>query len=95
MQFIDLAAQQARIRHNIDARIKAVLDHGCYIMGPEIKELEELFCSFTGAKHCITCASGTDALLMPLMAWATMSKAGQCMYGLTPPALSPKPRTEV
>ena len=69
MQFIDLAAQQARIRSNIDARIKAVLDHGKYIMGPEIAELEELFCAFTGSRHCITCASGTDALLMPLMAW--------------------------
>lgn len=69
MQFIDLAAQQARIRASIDARIKAVLDHGKYIMGPEVAELEELFCAFTGARHCITCASGTDALLMPLMAW--------------------------
>lgn len=69
MQFIDLAAQQARIRNSIDARIKAVLDHGKYIMGPEVAELEELFCTFTGARHCITCASGTDALLMPLMAW--------------------------
>lgn len=69
MQFIDLAAQQARIRDRIDARIKAVLDHGKYIMGPEVAELEELFCAFTGARHCITCASGTDALLMPLMAW--------------------------
>lgn len=69
MQFIDLAAQQTRIRNRIDARIKAVLNHGTYIMGPEVGELESLFCSFTGAKHCITCASGTDALLMPLMAW--------------------------
>jgi dTDP-4-amino-4,6-dideoxygalactose transaminase len=69
MQFIDLAAQQARIRSEIDCRIKTVLDHGKYIMGPEIQELEETLCAFTGAKHCITCASGTDALLMPLMAW--------------------------
>ncbi|WP_165176255.1 DegT/DnrJ/EryC1/StrS family aminotransferase [Desulfovibrio sp. ZJ369] len=66
MQFIALAAQQARIRSRIDARIKAVLDHGKYIMGPEVAELEELFCTFTGSRHCITCASGTDALLMPL-----------------------------
>lgn len=78
MQFIDLAAQQARIRQNIDTRIKAVLDHGKYIMGPEIKELEKLFCSFTGAKHCITCASGTDALLMPLMAWGI--KEGDAVF---------------
>lgn len=69
MQFIDLAAQQARIRSRIDARIKAVLDHGNYIMGPEVAELEARFCEFTGARHCVTCASGTDALLMPLMAW--------------------------
>ena len=69
MQFIDLAAQQARIRSQIDARIKAVLDHGKYIMGPEVAELEAGLCAFTGARHCITCASGTDALLMPLMAW--------------------------
>ncbi len=68
MQFIDLAAQQKLIRKLIDERIKTVLDHGHYIMGPEIQELEEVFCEFTGAKHCITCASGTDALLMPLMA---------------------------
>ena len=78
MQFIDLTAQQARIRQNIDLRIKAVLDHGKYIMGPEIKELEDLLCSFTGAKHCITCASGTDALLMPLMAWGI--KEGDAVF---------------
>ena len=69
MQFIDLAAQQSHIRASIDARIKLVLDHGKYIMGPEVYELEEQLCKFTGARHCITCASGTDALLMPLMAW--------------------------
>ena len=69
MQFIDLATQQARIREDVERRIKTVLDHGKYIMGPEIKELEELLCSFTGARHCITCSSGTDALLMALMAW--------------------------
>lgn len=69
MQFIDLAAQQARIRDKIDRRIKTVLDHGNYIMGPEITELEAVLCEFSGAKHCITCASGTEALLMPLMAW--------------------------
>ncbi len=69
MQFIDLAAQQARIRGSLDARIKAVLDHGHYIMGPEVAELEARLCAFTGARHCIACASGTDALLMPLLAW--------------------------
>lgn len=78
MQFIDLAKQQSRIRGAIDARIKAVLDHGNYIMGPEVRELEALFCSFTGAKHCITCSSGTDALLMPLMAWGI--KQGDAVF---------------
>lgn len=69
MQFIDLNSQQERIRHDLERRILSVLDHGKYIMGPEVAELEAALCSFTGAKHCVTCASGTDALLMPLMAW--------------------------
>ena len=67
--FIDLKAQQERIRPQIEARIKKVLDHCQYIMGPEIEELEEKLTEFTGAKHAITCSSGTDALLMTLMAW--------------------------
>lgn len=69
MQFIDLKAQQSRIKDKIDNRIQDVLNHGKYIMGPEVKELEEKLASFAGTKHCITCSSGTDALLMPLMAW--------------------------
>ena len=68
MQFIDLAAQQAPIREKIEARIKAVLDHGRYIMGPEVYELEEKLAEYVGVKHCISCSSGTDALLIPLMA---------------------------
>ncbi|MCC5960520.1 MAG: DegT/DnrJ/EryC1/StrS aminotransferase family protein [Rhodobacteraceae bacterium] len=68
MQFIDLAAQQARIRSQIDARISAVLDHGSYIMGPEVVELEQQLADFCGAKHCISCANGTDALQLALMA---------------------------
>ena len=68
MQFIDLAAQQAPIREKIEARIKAVLDHGRYIMGPEVNELEENLAEYVGVKHCISCSSGTDALLIPLMA---------------------------
>ena len=67
--FIDLKAQQERIRPQIEARIKRVLDHGQYIMGPEIKELEGKLVEFTGAKHALTCSSGTDALLMILMGW--------------------------
>lgn len=68
MQFIDLAAQQARIREKIDARIAAVLDHGAYILGPEVAELETELARFCGAKHAITCANGTDALQLALMA---------------------------
>ena len=68
MQFIDLAAQQKRIRAGIDRRIGQVLDHGKYIMGSEVFELEALLAEYVGTGHCITCASGTDALLMALMA---------------------------
>jgi len=67
--FVDLAAQQARIRERIDAAIAGVLDHGNYIMGPEVAELERRLAGFCGARHAIGCASGTDALLMPLLAW--------------------------
>lgn len=69
MQFIDLAAQQARIKDKIDTRIQAVLAHGHYILGPEVSELEEKLAAFTGAKHCITCANGTDALQIAQMAF--------------------------
>ena len=68
MQFIALAVQQTPIRKKIEARIKAVLDHGKYIMGPEVYEFEEKLAEYVGVKHCISCSSGTDALLIPLMA---------------------------
>ena len=68
MDFIDLKAQQELIRDKIDLRIKNILDHGKYIMGPEIDELEEKLSSYVGVKHCISCSSGTDALLMSLLA---------------------------
>lgn len=68
MQFIDLAAQQARIKDKIDAGIQKVLDHGQYILGPEVSELEEKLAAFTGSKYCITCANGTDALQIAQMA---------------------------
>jgi len=68
LQFIDLQAQQERIREKVDARIKAVLDHGAYIMGPEIAEFEAALSRFCGAKHSISCANGTDALALILMA---------------------------
>lgn len=69
MQFIDLVAQQSRIREKIEAGIQAVLNHGQYILGPEVSELEEKLAAFTGAKHCITCANGTDALQIAQMAF--------------------------
>jgi UDP-2-acetamido-2-deoxy-ribo-hexuluronate aminotransferase len=68
MEFIDLKSQYRVLRDSIDARIQAVLNHGCYIMGPEVKELEQRLAQFTGAKHCVTVSSGTDALLIALMA---------------------------
>ncbi|EGF10396.1 pleiotropic regulatory protein DegT [Neisseria bacilliformis ATCC BAA-1200] len=68
MQFIDLAAQQARIKEQIDAGIQKVLAHGQYILGPEVAELEEKLAAFCGAKYCIGVANGTDALQIALMA---------------------------
>lgn len=69
MQFIDLAAQQARIKDKIDANLQKVLAHGQYILGPEVTELEEKLAAFTGSKHCITVANGTDALQIAQMAF--------------------------
>ena len=69
MQFIDLAAQQQRIRDKVEGRIRAVLDHNKYIMGPEIATLESELASYTGTRHAISCASGTDALLLAFLAY--------------------------
>lgn len=66
--FIDLKTQYQTLKPLIQARIDAVLEHGQYIMGPEVMELEDKLAAFTGAKHCIAVASGTEALLMSLMA---------------------------
>ncbi len=66
--FIDLKAQYRALQPQIQARINTVLEHGQYIMGPEVRELEARLEAFTGAKHCITVASGTEALLISLMA---------------------------
>jgi UDP-2-acetamido-2-deoxy-ribo-hexuluronate aminotransferase len=68
IEFIDLKAQYAALRDEIAVRMQKVLDHGQYIMGPEVKELEAALVAHTGAKHCITVASGTEALLISLMA---------------------------
>lgn len=68
MQFIDLKAQYRAIKAEIDVRIQRVLDHGQFIMGPEVRELEERLEAYTGARHCVAVASGTEALLISLMA---------------------------
>lgn len=68
IEFIDLKAQYRALKSSIDARIQRVLDHGQYIMGPEVRELEAALEAYSGARHCITVASGTDALLISLMA---------------------------
>lgn len=68
-QFIDLGAQQKLIRSKIDKAISNVLNHGIYIMGPEVKELEKNLSDYTGAQNVISCANGTDALSIVLMAW--------------------------
>jgi UDP-2-acetamido-2-deoxy-ribo-hexuluronate aminotransferase len=66
--FIDLKSQYARIKPEVQARINAVLDHGQYIMGPEVAELEQALQAWSGARHCVTVSSGTEALLISLMA---------------------------
>jgi dTDP-4-amino-4,6-dideoxygalactose transaminase len=69
MQFIDLKAQYQHLKTRIDKRIQTVLDHGKYIMGPEVQELEEKLAEYVGVKHAITCANGTDALQLCMMAF--------------------------
>ena len=69
MQFIDLVAQQDRIKNKLNVNIQKVLAHGQYILGPEVHELEEKLAAYTGAKYCITCANGTDALQIAQMAF--------------------------
>lgn len=69
IEFIDLKAQQSRIKAEIDAGIQRVLAHGQYILGPEVTELEERLAAYVGAKYCITCANGTDALQIAQMAF--------------------------
>lgn len=73
MEFIDLKAQYQASRELINRRIQTVLDHGQYIMGPEVAELEARLAQYTGARHCITVSSGTEALLISLMALGVKS----------------------
>ena len=68
MQFIDLISQKERIRERLMQRLEAIVDSAQYIMGPEVAELEKQLAAYVGTKHCVSCSSGTDALLMPLMA---------------------------
>ncbi|MFS8977848.1 DegT/DnrJ/EryC1/StrS family aminotransferase [Cupriavidus necator] len=68
IEFIDLKTQQARIKYRLDAGIQRVLAHGQYILGPEVEELEQRLAHYTGARHCISCANGTDALQIAQMA---------------------------
>lgn len=69
MHFIDLHAQQARLKAEIDAEIADVLRHGQYILGPQVQRFETKLAKFANAKHAISCANGTDAILLPLLAW--------------------------
>ncbi len=66
---LDLAAQRRRLCGEVEAAIARVLEHGRFIMGPEVGELESVLSSRVGTRHCVTAASGTDALLLPLLAW--------------------------
>jgi dTDP-4-amino-4,6-dideoxygalactose transaminase len=107
VKFIDLVAQQARLRDKIDARIAAVLNHGIYIMGPEVRILEIELAAFCGASHAISCANGTDALqlacmalnlgpgdavLVPSFNFAAAAEA-PCLVGATPVFVDSDPLT--
>ncbi|MBI4766552.1 MAG: DegT/DnrJ/EryC1/StrS aminotransferase family protein, partial [Deltaproteobacteria bacterium] len=69
MDFVDLKSQQQRVKPKLESRIQAVLAHGQYIMGPEVFELEAQLAEYVGVHQAIGCASGTDALLLALMAF--------------------------
>jgi UDP-2-acetamido-2-deoxy-ribo-hexuluronate aminotransferase len=68
MQFIDLKTRHQLVGDKINARIQKVMDHGQFILGPEVREVEEKLAQYTGSKHCVTVSSGTDSLLIALMA---------------------------
>lgn len=68
MQFIDLKSRHKLIKDQVDARVQTVMDHGQFILGPEVKELEQKLAEYTGSAHCVTVSSGTDSLLIALMA---------------------------
>jgi dTDP-4-amino-4,6-dideoxygalactose transaminase len=76
--FIDLKAQRARLKDKLDAAVMKVLDEGRYILGPEVTELEDKLAEFAGMGRALACANGTDAILLPLMAWEI--KAGDAVF---------------
>ena len=76
--FIDLQAQRRRLGKRMDDAILKVVNHGAYILGPEVQELETKLAEFCGARHCVSCANGTDALALVLMAWGI--KPGDAVY---------------
>jgi dTDP-4-amino-4,6-dideoxygalactose transaminase len=78
LPFIDLKAQYQRLQPQISQRINQVLEHGNFIMGPEVRELEQDLASYLGVKHRVSCSSGSDALLMPLLAWGI--KPGDAVF---------------
>lgn len=80
---IDLASQQARIRDRVDTAISKVLDHGQYIMGPEVAALEESLAAFCSSRHVISCSSGTDALMLGLMALGVRPGDGVIVQSFT------------
>ena len=67
MEFVDLRAQYLRLKPRIDTAISRVLDHGQFVLGPEVSELEQRLADYCGARYCITCGNGTDALQIALM----------------------------
>jgi UDP-2-acetamido-2-deoxy-ribo-hexuluronate aminotransferase len=93
LSFIDLAGQQDNLRPQLERNIHRVLHHGQYIIGPEVAEVEGKLAEYTGAKHCITVASGTEALLISLMAIGMSSRATKSSPlrspSLPPPKSSP------
>jgi dTDP-4-amino-4,6-dideoxygalactose transaminase len=86
LPFVDLQAQYARLRPSIDARIRKVLEHGQYVLGPEVDELEKRLADFAGSRDAVTVASGTEALRMPLMAEGIGSGDAVFLPGFTFPA---------
>jgi len=80
---IDLAQQQSIIRDRIDAAIERVLNHGQYIMGPEVSELEEALAAFSSSRHVVSCSSGTDALMLGLMALGVRPGDGVIVQSFT------------